>query len=279
MAIPILQNWQNYFSDPDEGLGSSYERVILNQKLDQICKTFAVKKILETPSFGFTGLSGINSMNLAKMGKDVTILDNDVNRLEMIETIWKQTGFKLRQHFSHDFSSFPFSDKSFDLSWNFSALWFVKNLDKFLEELIRTTRKVILICVPNRTGLGYLIQKNLDRKSLKENLREDFIIPRNFIKIMKKKNWNLLDSGYIDCPPWPDIGMPKEKFLKLFGLNWLISNQDSDNKPLTIMDYYLDKNPDFTDQMLHHYWFEKNLPNFIKTFWAHHKYFIFIPQK
>ena len=35
MAIHILQIWGKYFfQDKDEGLGSSYERVILNKKLE-----------------------------------------------------------------------------------------------------------------------------------------------------------------------------------------------------------------------------------------------------
>ncbi|RLC51413.1 MAG: hypothetical protein DRI23_05110, partial [Candidatus Cloacimonadota bacterium] len=80
MAIPILKTWQNYFSNPDEGLGSSYERIILNNKLNQICSHFKIKSVLEAPSFGFTGLSGINSMDMAKNGLDVAVADNDNNR-------------------------------------------------------------------------------------------------------------------------------------------------------------------------------------------------------
>ncbi|MCF7794251.1 MAG: class I SAM-dependent methyltransferase [Candidatus Cloacimonetes bacterium] len=278
MAIPILKSWQNYFENPDEGLGSSYERIILNRKLDQICLTFGVQKVLEAPSFGFTGLSGINSMNLTKQGKKVSIVDNDKNRLEKIKKVWNDADLDIHAQFSKDFSKLPFSDKSFDLSWNFSALWFAKDLDLFLQEMIRTTRKVIMLCVPNRAGIGYLSQKFLGKDDLKKHLKEDFIIPRNFKRIMIKNNWDLLDSGYIDCPPWPDIGMPKEKFLKIFGLSWLIKSE-TDPKPLTIMDYYNDIDPDFADKMMQHSWFERSAPNFIKRFWAHHRYFIFVPTK
>jgi len=49
--------------------------------------------------------------------------------------------------------------------------------------------------------------------------------------------------------------------------------------PMTIMDYYGDKDSDFPEKMMSHFWFEKKAPKLIKTFWAHHRYFLFIPEK
>ena len=161
MAIPIIKNWERYFTNTDEGLGSSYERIILNNKLESICKHFNISTILEAPSFGFTGLSGINSMNLAKDGKLITLVDNDKNRIELIEETWKEIKLPIKIEFSNNFISLPFADGSFDLSWNFSALWFVDDLSGFLKELTRVTSQAILLCVPNRSGLGYISQKIL----------------------------------------------------------------------------------------------------------------------
>ncbi|MDO9576268.1 MAG: methyltransferase domain-containing protein [Candidatus Cloacimonadales bacterium] len=278
MAIPILKNWQNYFQNRDEGLGSSYERIILNRKLAQTCDLFEVKKVLECPSFGFTGLSGINSMDMARKGVSVEIMDNNQDRIKQTEAVWKEIGLPLKTHFTEDFSTKDFADDSFDLTWNFSALWFVNDLDNFLTEIGRVTRKVIFLCVPNRAGIGYISQKFLGKEDLKKYLKEENILPKNLKRIMKKLNWTFLKSDYIDCPPWPDIGMPKEKFLKIFGLGWLLPKQ-TEPIQLSIMDYYSDKNPEFENEMLKHSWFEKKAPNFIKRFWAHHRYFLFIPSK
>ncbi|MDA3813003.1 MAG: methyltransferase domain-containing protein [Candidatus Cloacimonetes bacterium] len=277
MAIPILKNWKRYFTNTDEGLGSSYERIILNNKLESICKHFNISSVLEAPSFGFTGLSGINSMGLAKDGKKITIVDNDEDRIKLIEKTWKEIEIPLRSEYSKEFVSLPFADDSFDLSWNFSALWFVDDLHDFLLELTRVTSHAILLFVPNRNGLGYISQKILGYKELKKHLKEENILPRNIKKQMKKNGWMLIDSNYIDCPPWPDIGMPKEKFLKIFGLGWLIKKKE--HKPMTIMDYYSGVDPDFSKKMMSHFWFEKKAPKILKTFWAHHRYFLFIPKK
>ncbi|MCD6176658.1 MAG: class I SAM-dependent methyltransferase [Candidatus Cloacimonetes bacterium] len=277
MAIPILKNWEKYFINIDEGLGSSYERIVLNNKLKSICNHFNISTILEAPSFGFTGLSGINSMSLAKNGKKITLVDNDKKRIELINKVWEKMELPLTIEYLKEFNSLSFADDSFDLSWNFSALWFVDDLSIFLKELTRVTSQAILLCVPNRSGIGYISQKILGFKELKKYLKEENILPRNIKREMKNNNWMLIDNNYIDCPPWPDIGMPKEKFLKIFGLSWLIKKKE--HIPMTIMDYYSGKDPDFPKKMMSHSWFEKKAPKILKTFWAHHKYFLFIPEK
>ncbi len=276
MAIPILNNWKNYFTNFDEGLGSSYERVILNKKLESICKHFRIKSILEAPAFGFTGISGINSMDLARKGHSISLIDHDKERIELINKIWEKMNLDINTHFSQDYRKLPFPDKNFDLSWNFSALWFVKELPVFLKELTRITSKAIFLCVPNRSGIGYLSQKILGKKELQKLLIERNIIPKNFKNMMKDLGWMLIDKNYIDCPPWPDIGMPKDKFLKIFKLDWLLKNKT--HEPVSIIDYYSGKNENFEEQMLSYSWFEKNIPDFIKYFWAHHRYFLFIPK-
>ena len=275
MAIPILKAWENYFIDRDEGLGSSYERVILNNKLEHICKEFQINNLLEIPVFGFTGLSGINSLHAAIKGQEVTIADNNEKRIDLIKSVWHETGKEADVHMVGNFSPLPFPDKKFDMSWNFSALWFVDNLSDFLKELVRVTKKVIFICVPNISAIGYISQKYLGKEDLKKYLKEENIFSHNIKKSMADFGWKLTDSNYIDCPPWPDIGMAKKKFLSIFCLGWLVKEK-KDN--LSIMDYYTGKDPAFPEKMMKYYFFEKYAPRFIKKLWAHHRYFLYIPS-
>ena len=276
MAIPILKNWKNYFGNYDEGLGSSYERIVLNKKLEIICKHFRVKSVLEAPSFGFTGISGINSMHLAKKGVSVNLIDHDFERVKLISDFWSSLKIELNINHLASYNSLPFNDNSIDFSWNFSALWFVNDLTKFLTELSRVTSKIIMLTVPNRTGIGYLSQKFLNKEELQTQLKEENIIPENFIPIMKDMHWELIDANYIDCPPWPDIGMPKERFLKIFGLSGLLSSKSQE--PITIADYYSGKDRNFDKKMMSYYWFENCVPDFIKYFWAHHKFYLFLKK-
>lgn len=276
MAIPIIKNWELYFDNPDEGLGSSYERVVINIFLQKLVKHFNIKSALEVPSFGFTGISGINSMDLAKNGVSVTLLDNNAKRVELIKDVWQKCGYKADILFTDSFETIDFKENSFDLSWNFSAMWFVRDLELFLKELTRVTRKVIAIFVPNIYGLGYRFQKSKGSQELNSVIKEENIFSDNIKTIIGKFGWKFWREDFIDCPPWPDIGMPKEKFLNMLG----IKIKPAENKqPLTILDYYCGDRDDFYKEMLKYSFVENNFPDFFKKIWSHHKWMIFLPEK
>ena len=275
MAIPILTTWKNYFNNYDEGLGSSYERVVLNNFLKKIIKHFRIDSILEAPSFGFTGLSGINTLEPAINGIEVSLLDHDNERIELIRKVWLEAGKICNIKYVENYSHLPFMSHVFDLSWNFSAIWFVKDLENFINELNRVTKKVIIFCIPNVSGIGYLSQEYFGRQEIADFLQVENLSPDYFGDQLEKLGWQLLDSNYIDCPPWPDIGMPKEKFLDKFGIS---IRKEKESDPLTIMDMYTGVNPEFDVEMMKYYWFEHYAPGFVKKFWAHHKYFIFVKK-
>jgi len=278
MAIPILKSWPNYFlKDRNEGLGSSYERAVLNVKLDEIRRSYNINSALEVPAFGFTGLSGINSMWLAKNSVSVHLIDNDQKRLQLIEGVWNEVNLPADFCYQTKFEQLPFPDKALDFAWNFSAMWFLEDMETFLKELTRVVSKVIMICVPNRSGCGYLIQKYISSADLRKRLREEFIIPQNIVKSLTALGWKMVERNYIDCPPWPDIGMAKEDFLKKFGLGCLSPKDKSEVPFYSIMDFYTNKDRDFTKKMLKYVWFENKAPKFLKYFWAHHQFLIFTP--
>ncbi len=277
MAIPIINFWKKYYSQPDEGLGSSYERIIIHNRIMEIIKRYNIKTILEAPSFGFTGLSGINSMGFAKQGLQVSLVDHNKERLNLIKDVWDKSQLPLKSYYTDSYSSLGLADKEYDLSWNFSALWFVEDLASFLSELDRLTKKIIILAVPNTNGLGYLSQKYLGKEDLNKYLIEANIKHKNFHKIMTNLGWKQVAWDYFDCPPWPDIGMAKEDFLKKLKLSFLTKflKESESKEDLTILDYWNDKNPNFAKQMLKFYWLEKYAPKVLKFFWAHHKFYVY----
>ncbi len=215
-------------------------------------------------------------MNLALKGMNITLLDHDEERISLMEEEWKKTNLSANFQYNTNYDNINLPDKSIDFSWNFSALWFVQDITQFLAELNRVTKKVIVLCVPNTTGLGYLSQKYFGKKELQSTLKEEYISPGCFKPIMKSMGWNLILSNFIDCPPWPDIGMPKEEFVAKFGIK--LPPSDEPKSAVTIMDFYRDKDPLFEDKMLQYFWLEKAAPDFFKQFWAHHKYYVFVPN-
>lgn len=281
-ALPILDTWKDYFLvDRNEGLGSSYERIMLNRKLSELHERYEFTTALEAPSFGFTGLSGINSLWLTKQhGVNVTVTDTDKERLELIEGVWGEAGVKMTPVYVEDYLKLPFKENSFDFSWNFASLWFADDPEVLLKELTRVTGRHILISVPNQMGLGYRLRKYLAKGEFEKLLKESAIVPKTIIFWMRTLNWKLVEWDYIDCPSWPDIAMKKEDFLKLIHMKWLLrffNKEGGEPAFYSIIDYYTGKNPNFEQEMLKYAWVEKYGPRFVKYFWAHHKYFLFEP--
>jgi len=280
MAIPIINDWEKYFTDPHEGLGSSYERVVINNLLKRTADRYGVKSVLESPSFGFTGISGINLLFLADLGIRVYLEDHDERRLELIGKLLGELGRPLQTAYNRDYRKLDYPDSSIDMYFSFSALWFAQDLPCFLREVSRVTDKVIFISVPNITGLGYKMQIKDYSPQKYPDLRLGNIDRKSIIFILSKLGWKLREAGWFDCPPWPDIGMAKEDLLAKWlpaALGSLIRKRGSAVRraPLSILDHYAGKDPDFSARMMKHNWLEKFAPRVWKKYWAHHYHMVF----
>ena len=294
MAIPIINNWRSYFEHGDEGLGSSYERIILNNILLRLAQKYEVKSVLESPSFGFTGLSGINLVALAQKGVEVHLEDHDEQRIQMIQELWASLDQSMDIRHNPDYRVLDYPDKSFDLSFSFSALWFCQDLRSYLSELVRVSKKCILISVPNRSGLGYKSQLQDYSPQRYPYLQISHIDSASFIYLLDKLGWSLIESRLFDCPLWPDIGMSKEDFLqKKLGIKLRVKERGggavvqrppvqrarTEKEPLSILDYYRGKDEGFARRMLQYDLFERHATQGFKRIWAHHEYFLFEPKQ
>lgn len=280
MALPILQTWKNYFDDHHEGLGSSYERIILNQLLLKLKRRYKLESVLEAPVFGFTGITGLNSFILHQSGCRVTLLDHDSERVASIRKIHLNLNADITTQVIDSYSTLPFAYDAFDLGWNFSALWFVEDLTAFLSELTRVSRKAIIICVPNQDGLGYKWQKAHSEIPEGISFNIDFINPPLIKTELHKLGWTFIHEDYIDCPPWPDIGMNKEKFLGgyLSKLN-LDSGKDRPRQQVSIMDFYSGRDNGFVNRMQKFAFLENHAPRCFKKIWSHHRWMLFEPAR
>ncbi|MBA7519516.1 hypothetical protein ES705_11595 [subsurface metagenome] len=274
--LPITSVWKQYFKNHHEGLGTTYERFVLHNYFKKIKSKYSVQSVLEVPSFGMTGVSGINSMWWALEATHVTVVDHSRERIDLIEKVWRELSLSADFIYNlNDYKRLPFEDSSFDMGWNFAALWFIPNLNVFLKELTRVSRKVIFICIPNRSNLFHLLRILSNKKS--DNLYEENINPAKIKKIMLKYNWQINEKGYLDIPPWPDIAMKKEDLLKKIGLKQLANKMKTgDENHICILDYFSGKKKNMDKEILK-YAFLENSPGVFQRIWAHHQYFIFTP--
>lgn len=280
LFLPILDNWENYFNNPDEGLGTTYERFLLHKIFARIEQEFTIQTVLEVPIFGMTGVSGINSLWWAREGKQVTLVDDNLQRLELVKKVWQSLNMQLNKVCWKNGDELPFPGGSMDLVWNFAALWFIRDLSDFSIQLKKIAGKVILIAVPNNRGIGYLFRKKYAKcpEGIYPGNLEPSDIKQNFID----NDWRLWEEGIFDIPPWPDIPMKKEDLLSKIGLGWLVrflgdNNSSAEGRPTTVLDYFSGKDVMMEKSILR-FSFLENSPRFFKNLWGHHRYFIFVKQ-
>lgn len=277
MAIPIIKSWQKYYPIAHEGMGSSYERIILNKLLLGLKDRYQFTNALESPCFGFTGLSGINLVALALAGVKVQLEDDNIQRIEQIKDTWQKLGLEAVIRYNPGFEVLDYPDNSFDFSFNFSALWFVKELKGFINELVRVTQGPILLCVPNQSGLGFKGQLKGYNPQEYPMLKPAFIEPHSIIYLMRKAGRELIKWDFVDCPPWPDIGMRKEEyFQRSLGRERVAVKPDLPVNPLSILPFYKGEDPEFELRMLRLAFLETYAPKIFKECWAHHRYYLFL---
>ena len=274
--LPVPEErWRKYLSDYNEGLGLVYERFVLNDYLDRIVSQHNVHTVLEAPIYGMAGVSGINSVRLAQRGCAVTLVDENAERLRGVERLWGELNLRATFVNHSDFARLPFPDKSFDLVWEWAALWYLPNAEALLRELVRVSRKLVFVAMPNRMQVGYLMRKYLLERDFVNYVDERWADVGRIKKRLRDLEIEIVDEGVLDVPPWPDTVMPAAQVLQRLGIrskkldlqftgagwNW------------STMDYYLGRRPELKARIDRYTFLEHAaLPWQIKAIWAHHRY-------
>ena len=276
--LPIIDTWESYFHDPYEGLGTTYERVLLHDIFAAVDRHCGIESVLETPSFGMTGISGINSLWWGKAGREVFLIDDDERRLDYVKAVWAKLGLPFTPVLS-DINHIPFEPDSVDLVWNFASLWFLQDLEDFAAQARQVSRKAILISVPNNRGLGFLLRRRYAKTVPQINL--DHCRPRRVKQAFAAEGWRLQDEGIFDVPPWPDIPMKKEDLLAKLKLDFLLellpkkAEPEAGETAESILDFFSGKRSEM-DREIMKYSFLERTPRPFKAVWGHHRYFTFV---
>ncbi len=269
--ITITNSWEDYFVKPDEGLGTTYERFVLHRYFNWLKTRYDIHTVLEAPSFGMTGVSGINSIWWAAQGSSVTVVDQSPVRINSIQKVWNETGLKA-DFFCHSPTSavLPYADGSFDMAWNFAALWHVKDGETYLKELARVTKKALFVCVPNKQNVCWALRPHNANDYELNNINTDWIT-----STLAPCGWRMVKTGFFDVPPWPDIAMKKEHVLKMIGLGWLAKSMEPSNgEGRCILDYFKGQSPSMEKDIMKYGFLERS-PNWLKKWWAHHRFLLF----
>jgi hypothetical protein len=275
--------WKHYLSDYNEGLGLVYERFVLNDFLQALCQEHAIQSVLEAPLFGMAGVSGINSVTLAQAGVDVTLVDDHQERLAAVQRIWDELNLSARFVHHADWDHLPFPDDSFDLAWNWAALWHlsdrspegVQRPEALLRELVRVSRRVVFVAMPNRAQVGYLLRKYVLEREFVNHVDEQWADIGRVRRVLGGAGLRIVGQGVLDVPPWPDTVMPASEVLKRLGIKSekLEDQFSGDSWQWSTMAFYLGQQPDLYDRVMRYAWLDRApIPWRIKAVWAHHRY-------
>lgn len=271
------ERWRKNLTDYNEGLGLVYERLMLNDFLQDLQQKHSLKSVLEAPIYGMAGVSGINSVILARSGASVTLVDDNAERLENIERIWQELGLSADLFFQSPISELQFPDRAFDLAWNWAALWYLPDAERLIGELVRVSRNLVFIAMPNRAQVGYLMRKYVLEKDFVRYVDESWANINRVKTILRDWDCKLIDEGVLDVPPWPDTVMPATEVLKRLGIQSkeMQARFEGDGWNWSSMDYYSGKRPDLKAQMDRYAFLERApVPWQIKSIWAHHRYVV-----
>lgn len=269
--------WKRYLTDYDEGLGLVYERLVLNDYLDGLLDRYEVLTVLEAPLFGMAGVSGINSVHLAQRGCDVTLVDTDAERLAGVQRIWQELDLPCRFVLQDNLTELPFEDDSFDLTWEWAGLWFVPDAAGLLAELVRVSRQLVFVAMPNRLQIGYWLRKLLVDREFFDSVDEGWADLGLIRHTLRDRGLALIEEGVLDVPPWPDTVMPAAELLRRLGIRSSRLNErfSGDDWQWSTMDYYLGKRPDLRSIVDGYAFLERlRLPWQLKAIWAHHRYLL-----
>jgi len=267
--------WKKYLTDYNEGLGVVYERFILNDYLMGLTKKHTIESVLEAPLFGMAGVSGINSYYLAKSGRSVTLIDDNLERLQGVKRIWGELETPATFIHHMDYTCLPFDDDAFDLTWEWAGLWYLPNAGALLDELVRVSKNLVLVAMPNNIQVGYLMRKYVIDRDFFDTVDEQWVKMSKIKKRLKAAGLKFIDEGVLDVPPWPDTVMPAAEVLKRLGIKSkkLDAQFTGEGWTWSTMAYYLGQEPDLYDRVMKHAWIDHApIPWQLKTIWAHHRY-------
>ncbi len=309
--------WKRYLTDYNEGLGVVYERFVLNDFLLALWREYGIATVLEAPVFGMAGVSGINSVALARAGAQVTLIDDHDARLDAIRRIWHELDLDA-QFIVHDrWMQLPFPDGTFDLAWNWAALWHLTARPPLpqgdrrsvrtavqcraerggaatqgggegappaalLRELVRVSRRVVFVAVPNRVQVGYLLRKHLLERDFVNHVDESWADIGRVRSVLEGAGLRIVRQGVLDVPPWPDTVMPAAQVLERLGVRSkkLQTQFGGESWQWSTMDYYLGRQPDLYRRVMRYAWLDRApIPWQLKAVWAHHRYVVGVKEQ
>lgn len=265
-------DWHNYVDDPDEGLGTVYERFALRDVLESAIERTGATSVLHAPAFGMMGFPGLDAVFCARAGLRVGLLDHDAERLEAVRAKWVELGLDPEVHLveSPDPATWPEQlPQPYDLVFSFAALWWFDDPWAVLAAQARWADKAVLCCVPNKNVFMQLRAKLWHKELFRSELNEHALDREAATAAAVGLGLRPSGTGLFDIPPFPDTSVPIAKILR--------RGQPSDGKAWvwSILPYLKGEDLTMEGRITRLASWERFVPGPVAPALAHHRWHLF----
>jgi len=265
-------DWRNYVDDPDEGLGTVYERFALRDVLESAIQQTGATSVLHAPAFGMMGFPGLDAVFCARAGLRVGLLDHDADRLEAVRAQWAELGLEPELHLVEgpDPATWPERlPQSYDLTFSFAALWWFDDPWAVLAAQARWADKGVLCCVPNKNVFMQMRARLWHKELFRSELNEHALDREAASAAASALGLRATGTGLFDIPPFPDTSVPIAKILR--------RGQASEGKAWvwSILPYLKGDDPTMEERITRLASWERFVPGAVAPALAHHRWHLF----
>ncbi len=269
-------DWRGYLHDPDEGLGTVFERFRLATVLEEAIRQTGATSVLHAPLFGMMGIPGLDAVFCARNGLRVGLLDSNAERLDAVQKLWRDLGLEPEVHLvpGADPATWPHElEARYDLVFSFAALWWYEDPWAVVEAQARWADRGVLVCVPHR-NVFLKLRASLWHRQLFDHLNESALDPGELGAAAERMGWTAADTGLFDIPPFPDTSVPLAKLLR----GARAADDGEGAWRWSILPYLQGEQPDLEDRIGRLVTFEQRVPGVVAPRWAHHRYTLLVPD-
>ncbi len=265
-------DWHNYVEDPDEGLGTVYERFALRDVLESAIERTGATSVLHAPAFGMMGFPGLDAVFCARAGLRVGLLDHDADRLEAVRVKWAELGLEPETHLVESADPATWPDRlpsRYDLVFSFAALWWFDDPWAVLAAQARWADKAVLCCVPNKNVFMQLRARLWHKELFRTELNEHALDRDAATAAAVGLGLQPTGTGLFDIPPFPDTSVPIAKILR--------RGQASEGKAWvwSILPFLKGDDPTMEDRITRLASWERFVPGPVAPALAHHRWHLF----
>lgn len=280
--------WRGYLEDPDEGLGTVYERFGLDRVLRSAMERTGATSVLHAPAFGMMGIPGLDAVLLARSGVRVGLADHDSERLAAVSSLWHRLGLEPETHLlpAPDPRSWPEAlGARYDCVFSFAALWWYDDPWAVVGAQARWADQVLVVSVPNK-NVFMRLRAALWHRRLFDELNADALDAGRLVGLAPSLGLEVAEMGLFDLPPFPDTSVPLAKVVRAA----LARRRRSSGRDATAGDVHADGEarawswsilpylegdaPDLPARIERIGAFERHFPRALAPAWAHHRYVV-----